>query len=101
MWSRFYGVSKLAATDGHVEVGPIQKLDLEAFGCFLGGYQIRQGDVRDGWLTAHLPFLALRILQSLGALEDGTHLGMLPECGTQHESLEGRIHRNRFVCMVA
>ncbi len=74
--------------DGHVEDGPIGKLDLEAFRRFLGGYQIHQGDVHNGWLTAQLPFLTLRILQSLGALKDGTHLGMLPECGTQHDSLK-------------
>ncbi len=68
--------------DGHVEDGPIGKLDLEGFRHFLGVNQIRQGGIRDGWLTAQLPFLALQILPSLGAFEGGTHLGVLPECGT-------------------
>jgi hypothetical protein len=80
--------------DGHVEDSPIEKLDLEAFQCFLGVYQICWGGERDGWLTAQLPFLALQIFQSLGALEDGTHLGVLPECGTQHKSLERSSWRN-------
>jgi hypothetical protein len=75
---------------GHVEDRLIGKLDLEAFWRFLGGHQICLGDVRDGWPTAQLPSLALQILQSLGALEGGTQLGMLPECGAQHESLEQR-----------
>jgi hypothetical protein len=35
-------------------------------------------------------FLHYQILPFLGALESGTHLGKLPECGTQHESLEQR-----------
>ncbi len=73
--------------DGHVEEVPIR---LEAFQHLLGGFYIRWGDMQDGWPTAQLPFLVLQILQSLGALEDGTHFGVLPECGTQHESLEGR-----------
>ncbi len=72
--------------DGHVEDGPIRKLDLEAFRRFLGGHYIRRGDVRDGWPTAQLPFLVIGILQSLWDLEGGTHLGVLPECGSQHES---------------
>ncbi len=80
--------------DGHVEGGPIGKLDLEAFWCFLDGYQIRRGDVWDGWPTAQLPFLPFQTLQSLGALEGGTHLDVLPECGTQHISLERRSQRN-------
>jgi hypothetical protein len=74
--------------DGHVEDGPIRKLDLQGFVHFLGGYKIHWWDVRDGWPTAQLPFLALGILQSFGSLEGGTHLGMLLESGTQHESLE-------------
>ncbi len=78
-----------------VEEGPIRKLDLQAFWRFLGGYEICWWDVWDGWPTAQLPFLALGILQSFGrSLEGGTHLGMLPECGTQHESLDQRSWRN-------
>jgi hypothetical protein len=50
--------------------------------------------VRDGWPTAQLPFLALRILQSLGAIAVGTHSGLLPEVCTQHESFEGRSWQN-------
>jgi hypothetical protein len=80
--------------DGHVEDGPIGKLNLQGFLHFLGGHNIRQWDVRDGWPTAQLPSLALGILQSFGSLECGTNLGMLPECGTQHESLERRSRRN-------
>ncbi len=68
--------------DGHVEDGPIGKLDLQGFLHLLGGHEIHWGDVRDGWPTAQLSFFALRILQSFGSLEGGTHLGMLPECGT-------------------
>ena len=59
--------------DGHVEDGPIGKLDLEGFRRFLGVPQISRGDLRYGWPTAQLPFLALQILKSLGALEGGTH----------------------------
>jgi hypothetical protein len=44
----------------------------------------------DGWPTTQLPFLALRILCSFGSLEGGTHVGLLPECGTQHKSIEHR-----------
>ncbi len=79
--------------DGHIEDSPIGKLDLQAFWHFHGGYQIRWWEVRDGWPTAQLPFLALRILRSFGSLEGGTHLGVLPECGTQHKSLEQRSWR--------
>ena len=79
---------------GHVEVGPIRKFHLQSVQHFLGGYKIRQWDVRDGWPTAQLPFLALRIIQSFESYEGGTHLGMLPECGTQHESLKHGSQRN-------
>ncbi len=47
---------------GHVEDEPIKKLDLLGFLHFLGGYQICWWDLRDGWPTAQLPFLALGIL---------------------------------------
>ncbi len=76
--------------DGHVEDGPIGKLDLEGLRRFLGVHHICQGDVRDRRQTNQLLFLSLQILQSLEALKGGTHLGMLPECGTQHKSLEQR-----------
>ncbi len=88
----FLGVP--SGEDGHVEDGPMGKLDLEAFWQFLGGHYFLGGDAWDGWPIAQLPFLALWILQSLGAIEGGTHLGVLPECGTQHESLERRSWRN-------
>ncbi len=48
---------------------------------------------RTYWMSGKLlsyHFLALQIFQSLGALEGGTHLGVLPECGNQHESFEQR-----------
>jgi hypothetical protein len=80
--------------NGHVEDGPIGKFHLQSVQHFLGGYKICWWDVRDGWPTAQLPFLALKILQSFGSLEGDTHLGVLPECGTQHESLKHRSWRN-------
>jgi hypothetical protein len=52
------------------------------------------GYMRDGWLTTQLPFLALQILQSIWALEDGTHFGGLPECQTQHEFFDGKSQWN-------
>ncbi len=36
--------------DGHVKDGPIKKLDLEAFWCFLGGHQICCGG-HMGWVA--------------------------------------------------
>ena len=84
----FIGV--LLGENGHVENSPIGKLDLQGFLHFLGGHKIHHWDLRDGWPTAQLPFLALRILQFFGSFKGGTHLGVLPECGTQHKSFEGR-----------
>jgi hypothetical protein len=74
--------------DGHVEDRPIWKLDLQTFQRFLGGYKIRCWDARDRWPTAQLPFLALRILLPARSFERSTHLGMLPECCTQHKPLK-------------
>jgi hypothetical protein len=82
----FLGV--LSGERRHVEDGPIRKLDPQGFLHFLGGHKICRWDIQVGWPTAQLPFLTLGTLQSFGSLEGGTHLGMLPECGTQHKSLE-------------
>jgi hypothetical protein len=79
---------------GHVEDIPIRKLHLQTFRSFVDGYNIFWWDIREGWLTAQLPFLALRILQFFGSLDGDTHLGVFPECGTQHESLERGLRRN-------
>jgi hypothetical protein len=77
----FLGVP--SGEDGHVEDSPIGKLDLQDFLHLLGAHKIRRWDIRDGWPTAQLPFLTLRILQSFGSLEGGVHPGVLPECGTK------------------
>ena len=73
--------------DGHVEDSPIGKLDLQDFLHLLGAHKIRRWDIRDGWPTAQLPFLTLRILQSFGSLEGGVHPGVLPECGISEEPI--------------
>ncbi len=80
--------------DGHVEDGTIWKLDLQTLRFFLGGYKICWWDVRNGWPDAQLPFLAFRILQPVGSLEGSTHVGVMPECGTEHEPLERSLRRN-------
>ena len=74
--------------DGHVDTGIIRKLDLQNLRFFLGGHKINLRDVRDGWPISQLLFLASRILQPIGRLEDSTHFGMLPESSTEHKPLE-------------
>ncbi len=72
----FLGV--LMGVDGHVEDGGVWKLDLQTLRLLHGGYEICWWDVRNGWPTAQLPFLAFGILQPAGSLEGSTHFGMLP-----------------------
>ncbi len=62
------------------------------------------GMYRMGGQLLICPFLHSKSFSPLGPFENGTHLGMLPECGTQHKSLERRswwTHRNQTVCVVA
>jgi hypothetical protein len=80
--------------DGHAEVGPVRKLDLEDLGFFLGRDGMDHRNVRNGWPMRQLPFLALSILQPVWRLKGGTHFGVLPESGTQQEFLERRLWQN-------
>ncbi len=57
----------------HVEVGLVRKLDIQGLKFFLGHDDVYLRHVRDGWLVAQLPFLALSIIQPLESLEGGTH----------------------------
>jgi hypothetical protein len=68
--------------NGHAEVGPIRKLDLEDLGFFLGRDDVYHWGVWNGWLMRQLPILALSILQPIRRLEGGTHFGVMPESGT-------------------
>ncbi len=54
--------------NAHIDVGIVWKLDLEHLRFFLGDDNICLSYVRDGWLVARLPFLALRIFNLSGDL---------------------------------
>ncbi len=66
---------------GHVKDGFIGKLDVQIVQRVLGpgGHWISRRDIQEGWPTAQLPFLTVGILQNFGALEVGSHVGVLPE----------------------
>ncbi len=90
--------------DGHIKDGPIGKFHLQSIWRFLDSDKIRWWDVRDGWPTAQLPFLALGILQSFESLEGGAYFGVLPECGTSTSLLNVDLSgtcRNHTACIVA
>jgi hypothetical protein len=80
--------------DGHVDMGIVRKLDLQDLRFLLGCHDICLSNIRDRWLVAQLPFLALRIPLPIGSLEGSTHFGMLPESGTEHKFLERRLWLN-------
>ncbi len=88
----FLGVSM--GEDGHVEMGIVQKPDLQDLRFLLGSHNIRFSDIRDGRQVAQLPFIALRIFQSAGSLKGSTYPGILPESGTEHKFLERRLWRD-------
>ncbi len=54
--------------DGHVEDGPVRKLDLQTLRFFLCGYKNCWWDVWNGWPTAQLPFLHSKSFNPPGAL---------------------------------
>jgi hypothetical protein len=64
------------------EVWHVGKLHLVKLRFFLGLDNINDRYVRDRRLVRQLPLLAFPILQPLGRLEGGTHVGVLPESGT-------------------
>jgi hypothetical protein len=75
----------------HVEVGLLQKLDLQGLRFFLGRDDVYLRHVWDGRPVAQLHFLALSIIQPIGSLEGGNHSGIQPESGTKQEFLERRL----------
>jgi hypothetical protein len=85
----FFGV--ITGVNRHIEVGIIQKLDLQGLRFFLGRDGVYLRHIRDGQPVAQMPFLPLSIIQSVGSLEEGTHFGVLPESGTKQEFLERKL----------
>jgi hypothetical protein len=68
--------------NGHAEVGPIRKLDLEDLRLFLGCDDVYRRDVWNGRPMRQLSLLALSILQPVWGIEGGTHFGVMPESST-------------------
>jgi hypothetical protein len=91
--------------DGHVEDVLLGSLILRfSDDSLLVIRSVGGGHISDGWLTAQLSFLAFQVLLSFGALEDGSHFDVLPQCCTQHEFSKeylGGTRRNRVAHMVA
>ncbi len=78
----------------HVEVGLVQKLDLQGLRLFLGRDNVYLRHIQDGRSVAQLPILSLGIIQPVRTLEGGTHFGVLPESGTKQKFLERRLWQN-------